>query len=354
MLYFLSLYYRTTIPSGANKRFEELGRALAGQLPGEFGVIVPEGEVPDLGAPIEAVEVPVEGGALGRLKTARALSRALRALPGADIVSDFMPIPFSALAGHRHYQLIHDLRRFTSFSPGRLGSLGAAFQRSQLRRSRGIVTVSEASREDIVARCDVPPDRIVVSYNGVSPGYLSQDHGVERDIDVLYIAAFEARKNHRTLIEGLKRSAWPVRVCLVGRDHGELDFVKGQVDELAAENGSVVTFVQDASESELLSLYNRARVFASPSLLEGFGMPLIEAMGMGCRLAVSDIPVFREICLDNACYFEPENPDDLWRGIEQAMDGPLPDSGALDRFTWSAIAERLRQDLRIESTRANA
>jgi glycosyltransferase involved in cell wall biosynthesis len=76
------------------------------------------------------------------------------------------------------------------------------------------------------------------------------------------------------------------------------------------------TFVEDR---HLANLYRMAELFVFPSLYEGFGLPLLEAFSCGCPVAASDIPVFREVAGDAACFFKPDDPSSMREVIEMLI-----------------------------------
>jgi glycosyltransferase involved in cell wall biosynthesis len=94
--------------------------------------------------------------------------------------------------------------------------------------------------------------------------------------------------------------------------------------------------------------YAGAAAFIFPSLAEGFGLPVIEAMGCGCPVIASDIPVFREVAGDAALFFDPHDPaalaDMMRRSLDSSVRTPLASAGrkrAAD-FSWDKSATILR------------
>lgn len=329
------------MPSGANKRFDELGKALVNELGERLGVIVTAGNAPEWASTCEVHEVKSYENPFQRLRTTWELNQLLSTLRPATVITDFVPIPRRGLSGHYHVQLVHDLRRFVAFSSDRFEGLGRWYQKRELQSATRLLTVSHTSKREIARWCDIPDDRILVSYNGVSPVYLAPDPDVRRDIDFLYVAAFVKRKNHLNLIEAIRRLETPTNTVFVGRDQGLLDECRARVD--SAKLDRQITFLGSQSEEELLALYNRAKVYVNPSLLEGFGIPLIEALGMGCVVAANDTPVFREVCGDNALYFDAKDPDSICSTMKEALRQRPPGSESASKFKWSEIASQLIQ-----------
>ena len=341
----VSLYYERDRVTGANKRFDEIGKRLRsrGEL---YKLIVTEGQEPHWCPAEHCVIVRPYNSAVTRMASFIHLNWLLLGLDCAIVITDFMPVPLIGLMKHRHVQLIHDLRSFTPF--GRYGSrLSSTFQKFQLRRCPEIVTVSQWSKREVVQYCNVDDRQVLVSYNGINFEESVPKPFSERDIDIFYVATFEARKNHELLIEALHSATDPLRVVFLGKDLGSREFINKSVNMLAAANSSVsVEILDSVSEEELRELYRRTKLFVSPSVLEGFGMPLVEAMNYGCKVVCSDIPVFREVCDDYAYYFKYNSKEDLERKLVEAFwDGEGSSHRALEKFSWDIIVSKLVDDL---------
>ncbi len=102
----------------------------------------------------------------------------------------------------------------------------------------------------------------------------------------------------------------PHKLVIVGRREG-LITADTRVQALAAELGDRVTFTGFVDDAALKSWVANADLLVQPSFYEGFGLPPLEAMAAGCPVAVSDIPVLREVCGDAAAYFDPLKPEDI-------------------------------------------
>ena len=89
-----------------------------------------------------------------------------------------------------------------------------------------------------------------------------------------------------------------------------------------------------------------AELFVLPSLYEGFGIPVLEAMSMKVPVVCSDIPPLREVAADAAIYFDPESPEDMAEKMHQAMDESkkkeLVESGSkrVQQFSWESTGEQ--------------
>ena len=220
--------------------------------------------------------------------------------------------------------------------------------RSAARRAGAIVTVSEASRADIVSTLGVATERVIVVPNGagrplnvapVPEVEVRRRHRLEpgRPI-VLCVGAIRPHKNQALLVRALP--AVPGAVLVLA---GHREPYAQQLEALATELGvddrlRIAGYVDDA---ELEQLWRLAGCAAFPTLGEGFGLPVIEALAHGVPVACSDIPVLREVAGDLPTYFDTTDPMSAARAVAAALgsarDVPAARTHA-DRFTWEAAA----------------
>ena len=104
------------------------------------------------------------------------------------------------------------------------------------------------------------------------------------------------------------------------------------------------------SDSELVTLYSKAKCFIFPSLYEGFGIPPIEAQACGCPCIVSNAASLPEVCADSAIYFDPYDVADITKKINyllsnKLLQGNLSKKGLVNikRFSWASSAKNLYQ-----------
>lgn len=252
--------------------------------------------------------------------------------------------------------VIHDLTpiRYPEFvSPRNLWFLRAMLGRS-VSRAGIVVTVSEAMRTEIVDHYKIDPDRVMVVPNGVDPEVL--DRGVQElpegvpDDFLLFVGTKEPRKNlEGTLIayEIARRElgAVPPLVVVGGRGwrDSEINTVLSKVPE-----GSVITmgYVEDGV---LSVLYQRARALLFPTFYEGFGLPVLEAMALGCPVVTARVGGIPEVAGDVPIYVDPADPVDIARGIAAVARDDGERSDLIERgraralaYTWTASGEALR------------
>ena len=165
------------------------------------------------------------------------------------------------------------------------------------RRVRGIITVSEFSKERLISRLRVEESKIHVVPNGLSEEFRPEqateyegEFGL-KDPFFLYVGSLEPRKNLGCLLKAWDEVAFKDwKLVIVGDRAGIFESVSLKTDS------PQVIFTGRLGNRELLSLYRAAHAFVSPSVYEGFGLPPLEAMACGCPCVVSDIPPHREVC----------------------------------------------------------
>lgn len=217
------------------------------------------------------------------------------------------------------------------------------------RRAAKVVTVSEFSKREIVAHLGVPADKIEVVWNAVAPDLL---RAAEDAVDnphgayVLGVATLQKRKNFAALIRAFRRV----------RDRGTKLVIVGSADrKVYGEQPGLAELLDDprvhltgyVSDAELAGLYRHARVFCYPSLYEGFGIPPIEAMSLGCPVITSNVSSLPEVCGDAAHYVDPHDEADIAGAIERVLGDPdyrgeLVARGyeRVKRYDWRASAQR--------------
>jgi glycosyltransferase involved in cell wall biosynthesis len=173
------------------------------------------------------------------------------------------------------------------------------------RRARGILTISEFSKREIVSRLGPSPDRVRVTYLGHRSGAI--EPRVDREPLVLYVGSIFARRRVDELVRAFLETVAPevpaARLELVGEDrrpaHLRTDLGLGGVSSAHRARVHVRSYVD---ETTLTRLYARASVFAFLSEYEGFGLTPVEALAAGAAPVLLDTPVAREICGPAARY----------------------------------------------------
>lgn len=228
-----------------------------------------------------------------------------------------------------------------------------------IKRLDMILTVSECSKTDIVDFCKISPDRVVVTPNGVDldtycPGkkdeaieILRQKYQISSPY-ILYVSRIEhPGKNHVRLIKAFNilkaKLGIPHQLILAGSKWSRAE----EVYEIASESPyrDDILFLGFVANQDLPSLYRGADLFVFPSLFEGFGMPILEAMACGTPTICSNISSMPEVAGDAALLFDPHDEQDICDAMMKMIsNGHLTDElikKGLDRsqqFSWRNTA----------------
>lgn len=227
---------------------------------------------------------------------------------------------------------VHDLSSFhveNKYDPARMFYIKQVLPRL-INRLSHVITMSESSKRDIVKYAQVPEDRITVIPLGVdhsryypedNPDALDQvlSHYSLQEPYILYVSRLEnPGKNHIRLIrafEQLKaRHSLPHRLVLAGSDWSRSE----EIHEAAAKScvADEITFTGYVPNEYLRSLYCGAEFLMFPSLYEGFGLPVLEAMACGTPVACSNLSSLPEVAAGAASLFDPYSTDEMVAAME--------------------------------------
>jgi len=301
-------------------------------------------------AGIDVAQLPAEEGQ--RLRRGRAeqltLPRVARRR-GADLLwSPASTAPLRA-PGMRTVITMHDATMFEHATFGRVTTQAMRFTMlGPARRADGLIVGSAAARDQICRALGLDPARFTVVHHGAGrPGPVAAPepgvratYGLRDARVILCVAAKRPHKNQELLIRALH--GVPDDVVLVLAGHPEP--YDAELRTLAAAEGVAgrVRFADYVPDDELEGLFALADVAAFPSLAEGFGLPIAEAMARGLPVVAADTPVFREVGKGAARYVDPRDPVAAAAALTAALDAG-PDVRAASRtqggaFTWEASA----------------
>lgn len=216
-----------------------------------------------------------------------------------------------------------------------------------------VLADSVATKRDLIARYGARPDRITVAYPGLDPRVKRVDdraeiariktkYGVEGDY-VLYLGTLQPRKNLARLIEAWQRANLPASLVLAGK--------RGWFyEQLIRKAGRSVRFIGYVEESDKTALLSGAKAFAFPSLYEGFGFPVLEAMACGVPVLCSNTSSLPEVAGDAGLLVDPLNVEEIAQALRQIMTDECLRSSLIERgyqqarqFTWAACADTVLQ-----------
>ena len=203
-----------------------------------------------------------------------------------------------------------------------------------VKRSHRILTVSEASKRDIMHFFDVAPEKIVVVYNAIDERFRTapSDEEVARvreryQLDhgfVLYVGNIKPHKNLVRLIEAFdllrRRGFEELKLLIIGDEISKLPALRRAVHTHKLHKH--VRFLGYLPDETLAVLYRLAAVFVFPSLYEGFGLPPLEAMACGTPVVTSNVSSLPEVAGDAAVLVDPYDVESIVDGIERVLTDP--------------------------------
>jgi glycosyltransferase involved in cell wall biosynthesis len=260
---------------------------------------------------------------------------------------------------------IHDCihLRFPQYLPNRAGVAYAKWMmHSAAKRARRILTVSQASKDDILSYLRVPADKVDVIYNALderlAAAPTSDDLARVRERFlltapfVLYAGNIKPHKNLDRLIEAFAtmREQVPgeLKLLIIGDEISKYQNLRRLVHRLQLhQHVRFLGFVPDAT---LSALYRMASVFVFPSLYEGFGLPPLEAMASGAPVVTSNISSLPEVVGDAALLIDPLDANAIADAMRRILTDDTLRTSLIARgyerartFSWERSVARIRQ-----------
>jgi len=231
------------------------------------------------------------------------------------------------------FTMIYDLQHVNQ--PQNFGKLYLVFLRSIIymsaKRADAVLTLSEKSKRDILKHYNMTPDRVDVTYlasdkksfSKKGPGEIARvrkKYGLPPSF-VLYIASSLPHKNYERLFDAfktVKQERAGLKLVLIGaRDYGH-DVIKKKIDELGLAED--VVFLGWLPFEDIPVIYSAADLFVFPSLHEGFGIPVLEAMACGVPVVCSNIEPLDEVAGDAARLVDPRQASSIAEGMLDVLE----------------------------------
>lgn len=320
----------------------------------------------DLEVPaIRRINLPRLPGYLNVFRDMLCLRREIRRC-GLDVIHFTNPLQLSTdfdmgSLNYRTVITVYDLIPFhfpNEIFTGKRKPLGLIYRRllGSVKKMPHIITISRHTKADLENMLGIPGERIMVIYPGVGEEYGART-GAASDIRkkyglperfIFYVGNFFPYKNLDNLFKALQilheQAATQVPLVIGGRVH---PFFKRSLDEKLLGMGldDKVIFLGYIPPEDLPILYNCAEVFVYPSLYEGFGLPVLEAMASGAAVACSSASSLPEVAGDGALLFDPRSPEDMADAlkillIDRRKREDLREKGVIQagRFSWEKAA----------------
>jgi glycosyltransferase involved in cell wall biosynthesis len=222
-----------------------------------------------------------------------------------------------------------------------------------------VLANSEFTKGEICAAYGLPPERVAITYCGYSPDKFNQGPADAADVErvltkngirapyVLYVGVIQGRKNLVRLIEAAER--WRqtepnLQLVLAGKRGWHCDEIYATAEQFPRDQ---VVLPGPVGPDDLRILYQTAECFVLPSIYEGFGIPIIEAMACGTPVILSRATVLPEVGGDAALYFDPESSQEIAERIlelraSKDLRAKMITTGLTRaaEFTWDACTRR--------------
>lgn len=235
--------------------------------------------------------------------------------------------------------------------------------KQSIQKASQIITISQSSKKDIVKTYKIDPKKVTVCY----PGYnqeqfhkISDSEAIKKVLEkyniqgnyILFIGTVQPRKNLKRLIQAFAKIE-DLKLVVVGKIHGEgrQAWKFEEIIELPKklEIEEKVIFTGFVPNEDMLYLLNGATAFALPSLWEGFGIPVVDAMACGVPVIVSNVSSLPEVAGKAGLYVDPESVDQIEQSIrvistDKKLHSKLSKL-ALEqsrKFSWKKMAKQVK------------
>ena len=237
-----------------------------------------------------------------------------------------------------------------------------------VKKAKKIITPSQFVKDEVVMEYKVNPEKVVVAYEGVDEKLKAKSEERKTMVQnlklleryeikkpyLLYVGSVYPHKNVERLIEAVKllnnkyltSDILHITLVIVCARNVFSERLRNKVVQMEAQEFvNLAGFVPD---EDLAVLYKEAEAFVFPPLLEGFGLPGLEAMSVGCPVLCSNIPVLREVYGEAALYFDPLNPEEMAKKMVEVIDqkgkrDKMAEKGKrqAEKYSWSKMAKEI-------------
>lgn len=239
-----------------------------------------------------------------------------------------------------------------------------------VKNAKKVLTISEFSKNDIINKYQKDEKDVIVTYPGIkevdslkvrnfykvlSMDELNKKFGINKDY-ILFVGTLQPRKNIERLIEAFSKLDKDMLLIIVGKKGWLYEDILKAPEKFGISDK--VKFLDFVPDNELSSLYKNAVCFVLPSLYEGFGLPVLEAMKFGTPVVISNVSSLPEAGGDAAMYFNPEDSDDIAKTIKKVVEDKslreeMIKKGFIQvkKFSWAKTARKTLDVLQELSTK---
>jgi len=222
-----------------------------------------------------------------------------------------------------------------------------------IKKATRIIAVSQTTKNDLIRYLGIPDERISVVYEGIDHRlFLPVPHRIYDTPYILFVGSEHPQKNLTGLVKAFNQLKGEPRfkelkLVKVGKAGGQEADFRGQTMEVVSALGLVgeVIFTDFVSEADLPAYYSGAEVFVLPSLYEGFGFPVLEAMACGCPVVTSNTSSLPEVVGEAGIMVNPDDTDSLAEAMRQVLtDSKLRKEMVrkgleqANKFSWEKVA----------------
>jgi glycosyltransferase involved in cell wall biosynthesis len=255
-------------------------------------------------------------------------------------LSQELPIGIRA-AGIKSIVTIHDLiyirfPQYFSFVDRQIYKLKGRYA---CKHADGVLAISERTRQDLISLFKVPSEKVKVIYQSCDDSFkksfpfdrlaeIRLKYALPEDY-ILNVGTIEERKNQLLLVQALPQLPVSIKLVLIGKQQSYAKKVHEAINKLGLHDR--VIFLKDVSFLDLPGIYQMASVFVYPSLYEGFGIPIIEALYSGVPVIAATGSCLEEAGGPDSAYVDPKDPVGLSKMISLILDSPEKQALMIER-----------------------
>lgn len=231
-----------------------------------------------------------------------------------------------------------------------------------IKKAAKIIAISRSAKNDIIKEYGVPEAKVEVVHLGIKESKSMNQESKEKILDkyniktpfILFVGTLQPRKNIIRLIEAYSKinttNEPQYKLVIIGRKGWKYQEILEAPNKYGVEDS--VKFLEEVTDEELPIFYKSAELFVLPSLYEGFGLPILEAMKYGCPVATSNVSSLPEAGGDAAIYFNPENVNEISDVLRKVIKNKdLRDDMIkkgyvqIKKFSWEKTAKEVLEAL---------